>query len=339
MPNIAIADELKKKKAVILYIGSRNQLDRELVQRADMKFKAIFTGKLRRYISIHNFIDLFKVPIGFFQALYHISKFKPNVIFSKGGYVAVPVVFAGWILRKKIIIHESDSTPGLATRITGIFANKILTAYEETYRKNKKAQFIGPLVRPDMLEGSKREGYKLTGFKSDRKTILAMGGSLGAVKINNTLWSALTQLIPKYQVVHICGHGKSGKVLSNFLLDKLQESYVEYEYMGKKLAHIYAISDLIISRAGANSLAEIEALGVPAIIVPLPGKYTRGDQVDNAKYFYAKDKRRHKIIKNEKFTSKALVDAVEELTKFKHRPVKKEDFKKPIQEIVKIITL
>ncbi len=344
MPNIAIAEELKKKDATILYIGSRNEMDRELVQRAGMKFKAIFTGKLRRYFSLLNFIDIFKVPIGFFQSIYFVSKFKPDVIFSKGGYVAVPVVLAGALLRKKIVIHESDANPGLTTRITSNFADKILTAYEETEkffskRKRKKVEHVGSPIRVEMLDGNRKDGYKLTGFSGDRPVILAMGGSLGAVKINNTLWSAMTQLIPKHQIIHICGHGKSGKVLSNFLLDKLQDSYIEFEYVGKKLADIYAIADIVISRAGANSLAEIEALGVPAIIVPLPSKHTRGDQEENAKYFRQKDKRRHKIVKNEKFTSKALIEALEELKKLKKRPEKKEEYAKPIQKIVKILRL
>jgi len=342
MPNIAIADELKKNGATILYIGSQKKMDRELVQRANIKFKAIYAGKLRRYFTLQNLVDIFKIPIGFFQSIYFIGKFKPDVIFSKGGYVAVPVVFAGALLRKKIVIHESDSNPGLTTKITANFADKVLVAYEETVklfnrRKRKKVIYVGSPIRAEMLYGNKKDGYKLTGFSGEKPVILAMGGSLGATKINNTLWSAMTRLIPKYQIVHICGQGKSGKVLSNFLLDKLQESYIEFEYAGEELADIYAVTDLIISRAGANSLAEIEALGVPAIIVPLPSKYTRGDQEENAKCFRRKDKRRYKIIKNENFTSKRLIDAIEELSKFKKRPTRKEEYAAPARKIAKTL--
>lgn len=293
-------------------------------------------------MSILNLVDIFKIPIGFLQSVRIINKFKPDVIFSKGGYVAVPVVLAGALLRKKIVIHESDANPGLATKITGSFAEKILTSYEDTgkffsKRKRKKALHVGTPIRDGILDGNKKTGYELTGFNDGRPVILAMGGSLGAVKINNTLWSAMTQLIPRYQIIHICGHGKSGKVLSNFLLDKLQESYIEFEYVNEQLADLYAITDVVISRAGANSLAEIEALGLPAVIVPLPSKNTRGDQEQNAKYFRQKDQRRHKIIKNENFTSKNLVAAIEEVSKFKRRPTNKEIYESPTKEIVKIL--
>lgn len=251
------------------------------------------------------------------------------------------MVFAGWILRKKIVIHEADASPGLATKLTGLVADKILTSYEETkkyYRRKKRAkiEYVGLPIRPEIAKGSKKEGYKLTGFNDKRPVVLVMGGSLGAVKINNTLWSALTQLIPDFQVVHICGKGKSGKVFSNFLLDKIQGSYSEFEYIGEEMKDVYAITDIIVSRAGANSLAEIEALGLPSILVPLPSKSSRGDQLVNAKLFRARDEKRRKIIKNEKFTSKSLVEALEELKKLsRHSSV--QDPAKPAKDIAKIL--
>lgn len=339
IPNIAVAEELKKHShnLELLYIGSKNELDKQIVETSGIKFKSIHAGKLRRYFSVQNLTDLFKIPIGFFESIKIIEKFNPDVIFSKGGYVAVPVVLAGKILKKKIIIHESDANLGLASKITGFFANKILTSYENTKRKNKKVQYVGCPIRHEVIKGTKEEGYKITGFHSSKPTILVMGGSLGAIKINTAIWSALSRLIPHYQIVHICGKGKSAKIFSDFLLEKLKNNYIEYEYVDTELKHLYAIADIIISRAGANSLAEIETTGAPTIIVPLPGKYSRGDQLENAKAFRNKDKRRYKIIQNEKFTSKILIEAVKELSKEKKRPVYKESFLKPTQEIVKAI--
>ncbi|HAU40030.1 TPA: undecaprenyldiphospho-muramoylpentapeptide beta-N-acetylglucosaminyltransferase [Candidatus Peregrinibacteria bacterium] len=339
IPNIAVSEELKKHShdLELLYIGSKNELDKEIVESAGIKFKSIHAGKLRRYFSFENFVDMFKVPMGFFESFKIIKKFNPDIIFSKGGYVAVPVVLAGKLLKKKIIIHESDANFGLASRITGLFANKILTSYEETGCKNKKVQFVGCPIRPEVIKGAKEEGYKITGFHHGKPTILVMGGSLGAMKINTVVWSALSQLIPHYQIVHICGKGKSAKVFSDFLLEKLKDHYVEYEYVDKELKHFYAIADIIISRAGANSLAEIETTGAPTIIVPLPGKYSRGDQLENAKAFRNKDKRRYKIIKNEKLTSRLLVETINELTKEKKRPVYKELFLEPTRKIATTI--
>jgi len=346
MPNLAIAAELRKEfadhphKLNFLYIGSKNRMDVELVRKAGINFKPIFTGKFRRYLSLQNFIDLFKIPIGVFQSIYHIQKFNPDVIFSKGGFVAVPVLLAGFILRKKIIIHESDTSPGLATKLTGAFADKILVSQEETIKKyprkkRKKVVCTGLPIRPEVLKGTKQAGYELTKFSPDKPVILVTGGSLGAMKMNDVIWASLTRLIPDFQVVHICGKGKSAKTFSNFLLHKLQGNYIEFEYVDKELADIYAITDIMVTRAGANSLAEVEALGIPAIIVPL-GQYSRGDQVENAQILRKKDPDHYKVIRNKNLNSNRLINAVQELSKQKKHPAKEEALN-PIREIVKIL--
>lgn len=348
MPNLAIAAKLREKfkdhphKLNLLYIGSKNRMDGELVKREGIQFKGIFTGKLRRYFSFQNFIDAFKIPLGFIQSFYFVYKFNPDVIFSKGGYVAFPVALAGWVLRKKIITHESDATVGLANKLTSFFADQILVSYEETIkrfprRRRKKIKYTGLPIREEMYKGTKKAGYKLTGFTPSKPVVLIMGGSLGAMKINDVTWSSLTRLIPGTQVVHICGKGKSAKAFSNFLLDKLRENYLEFEYVGKELADIYAITDLMVSRAGANSLAEIEALRVPAIIIPLPGKYSRGDQYENAIVFKKKDKKRYKIIKDKKLNSNLLISSIRDLLKYQKRPGKTETHFKPTEEVIKIL--
>lgn len=364
MPNIAIAASCRKRSGSatstincfaqaklhstddpeFLYIGSTSPFERKLVESAGIKFESISTGKIRRYFALQNIIDLlFRVPLGFFQSLKIIEKFNPNVIFSKGGFVSVPVVLAGWILRKKIIIHESDSNPGLATRVASKFAREILTSYEETIKGfpkkiQKKVRYTGTPIRPDILKGEKEKGYELTGFSRDKPVILAMGGSLGAMKINNILWASLAKLIPDYQIIHICGHQKSAKTLSNFLLEKLKKNYTEYEYVKEDLKHFYAIADIVISRGGANSLAEIEPFGMPAIIVPLSAKYTRGDQIENAKNFKQKDKRRYKVIEDEKLNSNTLIETIGELARIGKRPTCKEIYLRPVSDIAKILT-
>ena len=348
MPNIAIADQCKIKSGhdlKLLYVGSKGEMERKLIREAGIEFKAISTGKIRRYFAIQNVIDLFfRVPLGLFQSLKIIEDFNPDIIFSKGGFVSVPVVLAGWILRKKIIIHESDSNPGLATRVASKFAYKILTAYEGTIKEfpkkiQKKVQYVGSPIRPNILDGSSHEGYKITGFTHHKPIILAMGGSLGAMKINNVLWASLSKLIPDFQIIHICGHQKSAKSLSNFLIEKLKKNYIEYEYVGKELKHFYAIADIVISRGGANSLAEIEPFGMPAIIVPLSAKYTRGDQLENAKNFKLKDKRRYRVIEDEKFNSKTLIETIEELTQNGSckRATCKEAYLKPTSDIAELL--
>src|SRR3989339_208034 len=345
MPNIAIAAEIKKRKhdAKLLYVGSKSEFERKLISEAGIDFKSISTGKVRRYFAIQKIIDLFfRVPLGFIQSLRIIESFKPDVIFSKGGFVTVPVVLAGALLRKKIIIHESDSNLGLATRVASKFAYKILTSYEDTIkgfprRLQKKIIHVGTPIRPEILKGSKHEGYALTGFSHEKPVVLAMGGSLGAMRINNVLWASLSKLIPQYQIIHICGHQKSAKSLSNFLIEKLKKNYVEYEYVGKELKHFYAIADIVISRGGANSLAEIEPFGMPAIIIPLSAKYTRGDQIENAKDFKQKDKRRYKIIEDEKLNSNTLIEAIKDLSRIGKRATCREAYLRPVSDIAEIL--
>lgn len=266
-----------------MYVGSSSGMEEEFCKEQKIEFKAVATGKLRRYFSIKNIIDWFKLPIGMFQSYKIIKSYNPDVIFSKGGYVAVPVVIAGGILRKKIVIHESDFTPGLATRISSFFAKKICVPTEETkiflsriFRR--KVEVTGNPVRAEILKGKKSAAEKFLKKKVKSPVLLVMGGSTGAQKLNELIWDSLKKLTKKFTVIHVTGKGKgSGENIKN-------KKYFEFEYLGKELKHIYAVTDLIICRAGAGTVSEVNALGLPAVYVPLSSGASRGDQWDNAKH-------------------------------------------------------
>lgn len=298
IPNLAVIEEFIKnsKKHHILYIGSRGGPEKEAVVKFAAKldfhhleYKEITCGKLRRYFSWQNFIDAFKVPIGFFQALRIIGVFKPEIVFSKGGYVAVPVVFAAKILGIPVFVHESDVVPGLGNRICASVADKILLSFEESkkYFKNSenardsnnkvaKFQVTGNPVRSEILKGAREKGMKLCGFYKFKPVVLIMGGSLGAMQINKLVWDNLDSLLKKYQIAHIVGKG-------NLKFGLSKEGYKQFELLFDELKDVYAACDLIVSRGGANSLAEIAALGRNAVVIPLGTAGSRGDQLVNAK--------------------------------------------------------
>lgn len=271
-----------------LYIGSREGLEKTLLKDAGIKFQAIFTGKLRRYFSFENFVDFLKLPLGFFQSLFYIFRFQPDVIFSKGGYVSVPVVLAAYCLRKKIILHESDLTCGLANRICMRFADQILLGQEES-RKNfpnkKSIEVVGIPIRNFIVKGDKKDAADILKFTQKLPVLLIMGGSLGAQAVNEVIWESLKELTQKFNVVHI-----TGKVLNS----ECQASSIKYpnyrsfEYVDKELPDFYALADAIVSRAGANSLAELSCLNKKVLLIPLPKFASRGDQIDNAKVFVKK---------------------------------------------------
>lgn len=288
IPNLALLKELEKKvpDLEVLYVGSWKGMEADMVPEAGYDFEGISCGKLRRYFSWENFLDIFRTIGGIFQSIGIINKFKPEIIFCKGGYVSFPVAIAGWICRKPVILHESDLELGLANRLSAKVAKKVCVSFPETIsiwekRKPKMAAkmiYTGNPVRPELRDGDSQKGWEFTGLKKGKKVMLVMGGSQGAQFINELIWHNLDQLLDKYQVVHVCGKGK----ISKDTLDK--EGYFACEFIGPELKDVYAITDLIISRAGANSLAEIAYLQKPAILVPLVVG-SRGDQVSNAEAF------------------------------------------------------
>ena len=280
-PNIALMPALREAGYDIVYIGSKTGLERGLIEETGVKYYGISSGKLRRYHSWKNFTDPFRVIAGYFQAMHTIRREKPDVIFSKGGFVSVPVVLAAKACRVPAIIHESDMTPGLANRIASRGASKFCCNFPETlkYLPEGKAVLTGSPIRQELLAGDKEKAYAFTGLNSSKPILLIMGGSQGSVFINNAVRGSLDVLLEQFQIIHLCGKGNLDEALVS------REGYVQYEYISGELPDLFAASDLIISRAGANAICELLALHKPNILIPLSLNASRGDQILNAKSF------------------------------------------------------
>lgn len=291
-----------------LYIGSKNGIEREMIesQLPEIKYYPISSGKLRRYISLENARDVFKVLKGILDARKVLKKEKPDLLFSKGGFVSVPVVIAAKSLNIPTIIHESDLTPGLANKIALKFAKKIYTTFEETlnYLPKEKADFIGATIREDLKNGNAHNGYQLTGFNENKKVLLVMGGSLGSKKLNSIIRENLDALLQQYQVIHLTGKGLKD--------DQVKKSgYIQYEFVKEDLTDLLAITDTVISRAGSNAIYEFLTLRIPMLLVPLGLDQSRGDQIDNANHFA--DKGYAKAIDEEQLTAQILLQELNEM--------------------------
>ena len=277
-PNIAMIPTLEKEGWDIRYIGSHEGIEKKLIEDEGIPYYGISSGKLRRYIDLKNITDPFKVVKGLLDAFTLLRKLKPNVVFSKGGYVSVPVVIAAKMRGIPVVIHESDITPGLANKIAFPFAKKICVNFPETLGHVKdKGVITGTPIREDLFKGDISQGRKICNFKNDKPTITIMGGSQGSVRINTIVREILNDLLPSYNIIHICGKGNLDKKLEGL------QGYKQFEYVGEELPHIFAITTLMLSRAGANAIAEIIALKIPALLVPLSLEASRGDQILNAK--------------------------------------------------------
>ncbi|MCQ9299955.1 undecaprenyldiphospho-muramoylpentapeptide beta-N-acetylglucosaminyltransferase [Staphylococcus hyicus] len=265
-----------------IYIGSHHGIEREMItsQLPSTPYFAISSGKLRRYISLENAKDIFKVIKGIGDARRILKKEKPDILFSKGGFVSVPVVLAAKSLNIPTIIHESDLTPGLANKISMRFAKKLYVTFEETlkYVPKDKADFVGATIREDLKHGNAKRGYALTGFSDKKKVLLVMGGSMGSLKINEAIRRQLKALLETYQIVHLTGKNLKDDTIN-------QEGYIQYEFLKDDLTDVLAITDTVISRAGSNAIYEFLTLKIPMLLIPLGLDQSRGDQIDNAKYF------------------------------------------------------
>lgn len=303
-PNIALLPKLKEAGYEIYYIGSYDGIEKKLIEEFNIPYFGISSGKLRRYFDIKNFTDPFKVLKGYSEASKLMKKIKPDVVFSKGGFVTVPVVIAAH--RKKIptIIHESDMTPGLANKLCIPSATKICCNFPETisHLPEGKANLTGSPIRAELLSGNKDEARKFCGFSDDKPVVLIIGGSLGAAAVNDAVRKILPQLLPKYNVIHLCGKGKLDESL------KGTAGYVQYEYIKKELADLFALADVVISRAGANAICELLALKKPNILIPLPAAASRGDQILNANSF--KKQGFSEVIDEEKITDDLLLETI-----------------------------
>ncbi|MGB8452699.1 MAG: undecaprenyldiphospho-muramoylpentapeptide beta-N-acetylglucosaminyltransferase [Anaerocolumna sp.] len=280
-PNIALLPALKREGYDVHYIGSYEGIERKLIEELNIPYYGISSGKLRRYFDPKNFSDPFKVIKGFFEALKLIKKLKPDAVFSKGGFVSVPVVMAAKRKGIPVIIHESDMTPGLANKLSIPSAKKICANFPETvkYLPEGKAVLTGTPIRQELFSGNKILGLDFCGFSRNKPVLLVVGGSTGSVVVNEAVRTILPALLEKYQVVHLCGKDKLDESLNK------TPGYVQFEYIKKELSDLLDAADIVISRAGANAICELLALRKPNILIPLSAASSRGDQILNAESF------------------------------------------------------
>lgn len=306
-PNIALLPRLKELGYQISYIGSYEGIEKKLIEDFNIPYYGISSGKLRRYFDIKNFSDPFKVLKGYTQARKLLKQLKPDVIFSKGGFVTVPVVIAAKKLKIPAVIHESDMTPGLANKLCIPSAAKICCNFPETVSQlpADKAVLTGTPIRQELLSGDRQAAIDFTGLHGDKPTLMIIGGSQGAASVNENIRKILPELLKDFQIIHLCGRGK----LDESLLDL--EGYRQYEYIRKELADLFALSDVVISRAGANAICEINALNKPNLLIPLSAKASRGDQILNARSFERQGY--SMVLEEEEITEKTLYNSIKEL--------------------------
>ena len=275
-PNQALIPLLQEEGWEIHYIGTKTGIERTLIEpMAGVTYHAVSSGKLRRYFDLKNFTDPFRVIAGAFQSMALIHRLKPNVVFSKGGFVSVPVVFGAALCRVPVVMHESDITPGLANKLCKPFAKAVCTTFPECAKLlGAKAVQTGTPLRAMVFSGSRERGLALAGFDGSRPVLMMMGGSLGAQSVNAVLREALPELTKRFDVLHICGKGNLAPELEGMA------GYRQFEYLSDELPDAFACADVMLSRAGSNSLSEILALRKPALLIPYHSG--RGDQLLNA---------------------------------------------------------
>ncbi|MEJ8767010.1 undecaprenyldiphospho-muramoylpentapeptide beta-N-acetylglucosaminyltransferase [Oceanobacillus sp. HCA-5259] len=307
--NLALIPVYQQAGWEIDYIGSYEGIERDLIEPLEgVTYHPISTGKLRRYMSIENFKDPFKVLKGTVQAYGIIGKRKPSVIFSKGGFVSVPVVIAAKLRGVPAVIHESDYTPGLANKLSIPFAKKVLSTFEETleFLPEQKREYVGAVIREELFTGNREKGLKFTGLKGEKPVLLIMGGSGGSEIINEAVRTNLQELLQQFEIIHICGQGKVNSTID-------ARGYAQFEYVHGELRDIFAATDFVLSRAGSNAIYEFLALRIPMLLVPLSLEASRGDQIVNARSF--KEKGFARVLQEEELTPDKLTEELLQLVK------------------------
>ena len=302
-PALAVASELHARGCRLSYVGSNSGLEERLVAASGMDFHGIAAGKLRRYLSIENLRDVGRVLLGIGQAWRLLGRLRPDVIFSKGGFVAFPVVFAGWLRRIPVVAHESDFSPGLANRLSQPFLRALCVSFAETAVGVPGATHTGSPVRQALLKGDATAGRRRLGFAAEKPIVLVTGGSLGAQDLNRAVAEALPALLARWQVVHVCGAAET--------LPESQPGYVPFSYVDEGWGDILAAADVVVSRAGANALFELLALRKLHLLVPLPATASRGDQIENAAF--ARSHGYSDVLRNDLLGGPSLNDALEAL--------------------------
>lgn len=334
-PNMALIDALGHKGWNMAYVGSVDGIEKTMIEPLGIPFHAVSSGKLRRYKSIKNFSDPFKVVLGIIQSFFLLYKLKPDVVFSKGGFVAFPVVVGAWLNRIPVIAHESDMSPGLANRLCFPFVSKICLTFDANktqFKNQNKIEVTGTPIREQLFKGTPSKGLKLSGFNEEKPCLLVIGGSMGAGSINRSIREVLPQLTEKFQVIHLCGRGKVDASLNHV------PGYKQFEYANEELADLFAAASVVISRAGANSLYEILALGKPHILIPLSAKVSRGDQIQNARYFQKSGI--SLVIDDSSLNGETLLDALKELEQNKdeiNNKIKALNIKSATKKLIAII--
>lgn len=315
-PNLALIPKLREKGFEVKYVGSIDGIEKEIINKNNIPYFEISSGKLRRYFDVKNFTDPFKVIKGIAQASRILSKEKPDVIFSKGGFVAVPVVIAASIKKIPVIAHESDMTPGLANKLSAPFCDKLCVTFRESLKfiKGDKGVLTGSPIRDEILHGDKIKGKKICGFNNDKEILFVMGGSLGSQLINGEIRKNLKKLLKDFNVIHICGKGNLDSKLLN------EEGYKQFEYVTEELPDLMSAADYIISRAGANSIFEFLALKKPTLLIPLSKKASRGDQILNSKSFFKEGY--SLMLEEEEIKDDVLFNKILELKKRKYELIK-----------------
>ena len=304
---IALIPTLKEHGYDIHYIGSHTGIEKKLIEEMGIPYYGISSGKLRRYLDLKNLSDPFRVIRGFDEAKKLLKNLNPDVVFSKGGFVSVPVVLAAKARKIPAIIHESDMTPGLANKLCIPSAYKVCCNFPETLNAlpKSKAVLTGSPIRQELLHGDSEKARKMCGFTFDKPVVLIIGGSLGAVAVNEAIRAILPELLSQFQVVHLCGKGKIDQSLVG------TAGYVQYEYIQEELKDLFALADVFVSRAGANAICELLALKKPNLLIPLSANASRGDQILNARSFEAQGF--SLVLEEEEITNEKLLDRINQL--------------------------
>ncbi|HIS01961.1 MAG TPA: undecaprenyldiphospho-muramoylpentapeptide beta-N-acetylglucosaminyltransferase [Candidatus Excrementavichristensenella intestinipullorum] len=306
-PNLALIPPLQAQGWDVHYIGSEQGIERELIsQLPGVTYHAVATGKLRRYADLKNFTDPFRVLKGVGQCVGLMGRLRPQIVFAKGGFVSVPVVYGARMRGVPVLLHESDMTPGLANRLSVPFAQKLLCTFPEAAKMaGHKGLHVGTPLRPELFSGKREEGLRRFGLKDDRPVLMVVGGSTGAQAINRALRAALPQLLECFQVLHLCGKGNLDVSLEG------TPRYCQREYLTDEMPDAYAAADILVSRAGSNTLSEILALNKPSLLIPYPKTASRGDQILNAQSFEQRGLAR--VLYQEDMTPEVLLRRVVEV--------------------------
>ena len=305
-PNLALLPRLKAAGFEIHYIGQATGIERQLIEPTGVPFHPISAGKLRRYVDLRNVPDIFRVLGGLLQSLRLVHKLQPDVVFSKGGFVSCPVVWAAWLKRVPVIIHESDLTPGLANKLSAPFAGHICYSFPETaaHISGAKGVYSGIPIREELLAGDRGAGLEICCFSGSKPVLLVMGGSQGAASINQVVRAVLDDLGADFDICHLCGRGGLAAGLDD------RPDYRQFEYVHQELPHLLATADLVLSRAGATTLFELLALKKPNLLVPLSLQASRGDQILNAQSFARRGFSR--VLAEDDLGARTLVGAIKE---------------------------